>query len=114
MHEFSLAQGLIGQLHQLAEQHGARKIITVRVAIGRLAGIVPDSFSFGFEVLARENTLTEDAVLAITEIDPVYRCIECNECFRAHSPPPSCGRCGSSRLAPEGGDDLVLTQVEME
>ena len=55
MHEFSLAQGLINQLQALAEQHGARKICTVRVTIGSLAGIVADSFAFGFEVLSRET-----------------------------------------------------------
>lgn len=81
MHEFSLAQGLMQQLEDLACQHGVKKICTVRVAIGIRSGIVADSFSFGFEVLAGENPLTGEAVLEISEAE---------------------------------GDDLVLTQVEME
>ena len=67
MHEFSLAQGLMQQLSELAEQHEALKIYTVKVAIGTRSGIVVDSFSFGFEILAAENTLTREAVLKISE-----------------------------------------------
>ncbi len=69
------------QLKELAQQHGVKKICTVRVDVGTRSGIVADSFSFGFEVLAKENPLTSKAVLEISEPD---------------------------------GDDLVLTQVEME
>ena len=81
MHEFSLAQSLIQQLNDLARQHCAHKICSVRVDIGTRSGIVADSFSFGFEALAKEHNLTADAVLEIREPD---------------------------------GDDLILTQVELE
>jgi hydrogenase nickel incorporation protein HypA/HybF len=81
VHEFSLAQGLMQQLNELARQHEAQKICTVRVDIGTRAGIVVDSFSFGFEVLAKENPLTREAVLEINE---------------------------------SVGDDLILTQVQIE
>lgn len=67
MHEFSLAQGLTRQLVELAGRHEAEKICTVRVAIGTRSGIVVDSFCFGFEVLAKENTLIREAVLEISE-----------------------------------------------
>ncbi len=69
MHEFSLAQGLTRQLVDLASLHAVQKICTVRVAIGTRSGIVVDSFSFGFEVLAKETTLIRDAVLEISEPD---------------------------------------------
>jgi len=55
------------QLEELAQQHGAKKIFAVRLAVGTRSGIVVDSFCFGFEVLARENPLTENAVLEISE-----------------------------------------------
>ena len=69
MHEFSLAQGLTRQLEDLARQHKAQKICTVRVAIGIRSGIVVDSFTFGFEVLAKEDTLLQEAILEISEPD---------------------------------------------
>ena len=100
------------QLFQLADQHGATKITTVRVTIGRLSGIVADSFSFGFEALAGENNLTNEAVLEITQTEPAHRCIDCG--FITDSPVRICPECHSADLVAEGGDDLVLTQVEME
>jgi len=115
VHEFSLAQGLFSQLLQLAETHRAQKIITVRVEIGKLSGIVVDSFSFGFEILAMENKLTKNAILEITEIEPVKTCIDCggivpfNEQLSGR-----CPECGSMKFTLTGGDDLILTQVEME
>jgi hydrogenase nickel incorporation protein HypA/HybF len=100
------------QLFQLANQHGATKIITVRVTIGRLSGIVADSFSFGFEALAGENSLTKKAVLEITQTEPAHKCLDCG--LISDSPARICPRCHSATLVAEGGDDLVLTQVEME
>ena len=114
MHEFSLAQGLFTQLLQLAEQHQATKIAIVRVNIGSLAGIVVDSFSFGFEVLSRESKLTENAVLEISVIDPVYRCLDCDIIFQTDLAPSTCSECGAKHLIREGGEELILTQVEME
>ena len=59
----------MGQLEELAAQYGADKIYTVRVDIGTRAGIVVDSFTFGFEILAQENPLTKKAVLEIKQPD---------------------------------------------
>ncbi|NOX80686.1 MAG: hydrogenase maturation nickel metallochaperone HypA [Deltaproteobacteria bacterium] len=115
MHEFSLAQGLFTQLFRLAEQHRAEKIIIVRVEIGQFAGIVIDSFSFAFEILARERKLTREAVLEITEIKPLCGCLDCGHTVPADdSVPAVCAQCGSSRLTLSAADDLILTQVEME
>lgn len=102
----------MAQLQQLAGEHGAEKIITVRVTIGELSGIVADSFAFGFETLAADNPLTKQATLEITESKPAYRCLDCNLTADTYAKP--CPGCGSLNLSPEGGDDLVLTQVEME
>lgn len=114
MHEFSLAQGLMGQLLALADQHNASKICNVHVSVGSLSGIVADSFAFGFEILTRENPLTKDATLQITETYPQYRCLDCNEIMPFTEPVVSCPNCASQRLSRQGGDDLILTHVEME
>ena len=115
MHEFSLAQGLFKQLLQLAATHHAEKIIRVRVEVGKLSGIVTESFSFGFEILAGKNELTSEAVLDITEIEPECRCLACGIMYKWNtSDAGPCPRCGSTEYTLTGGDDLILTQVEME
>ncbi|MDH3349546.1 MAG: hydrogenase/urease maturation nickel metallochaperone HypA [Desulfobulbaceae bacterium] len=65
MHEFSLAQNLLGQLLELAAQHQARKIIRVEVQLGESSNIVADSFQFGFDVLSKENEICRSAKLVL-------------------------------------------------
>ncbi len=66
MHELSLAQGLLDQLVTLADTHGATTVAEVRVQIGEQAGIVTDSFCFGFDTLKKDAALTRNATLEIT------------------------------------------------
>jgi hydrogenase nickel incorporation protein HypA/HybF len=65
MHEFTLAQGLHSQLLQLAHEHQVEKVLKAEVAVGDNAGIVIESFVFGFRVLADEDQVTKDMDLVI-------------------------------------------------
>ncbi len=128
MHELSLAQGLIDQLHTLAAEHKVERIIRLSVTIGPFSGIVVDSFTFGFDALKLDNPLTKEAVLEIEVPQPSYRCLDCGEIFDLEQEEheldfglpyggftnKDCPVCGSHRLSPEGGDELILHQVEME
>jgi Zn finger protein HypA/HybF involved in hydrogenase expression len=69
VHELSLVQGLLSQLQRLAAEHGAARVISVRVSIGTGSGIVVDSFVFGFDAVKTESELTCSAVLDIEEVD---------------------------------------------
>lgn len=66
MHEFSLAQGLHGQLLDLVREHGVEKVLTAEVRIGDNAGIVEESFVFGFNVVAGQDPRTSGMELRIT------------------------------------------------
>ncbi len=67
MHEFSLAQGLHSQLLQLARQHEVDKITKAIVSIGKDAGIVVESFSFGVNVLKEQHEITRGMEIDIIE-----------------------------------------------
>ncbi len=113
MHELSLAQGLLEQLKSICSEHGATKITKVSLSIGKQSGIVIDSFEFGFEILSKDEAITENAVLEILTVDPTSRCMDCKATFAGFEY-TSCKHCNSTNLRSYGGDDLVLTQVEME
>jgi len=68
MHELSLAQGLLDQLVSLAQEHDAETILTVRVEIGDRAGIVIDSFTFGFDAVKTAFQPTRKARLEIKTV----------------------------------------------
>lgn len=116
MHEISLVQGLFHQLQELAEENKATKITSVTMDIGPLSGVVVDSFQFGFEVLSSDTPLVKGAELIITVPPVKYSCTECSHIEEVTSgpKPTECRRCGELLLIPQGGDDLILRQVEME
>jgi len=114
MHEISLVQNLLEQLEQLAHQNNRKRVIKVTMEIGPLSGIVVDSFQFGFETLTRLKPLTEDAILVVITPAVNYRCTQCGNIISTDKLPESCLLCNESLLLPEGSDDLILKQVEME
>jgi hydrogenase nickel insertion protein HypA len=115
MHEISLVQNLIQQLKELAAANKSSRIITVTMEIGPLAGVVVDSFRFGFEILATEDERTRGAVLIVETPEVSYRCSGCGfTMVAAAARPDQCRQCGDTLLVGEGGDDLILRRVEME
>ena len=65
MHEFSLAQGLHTQLLDLVREHGMKNVRMAEVCIGASAGIVEESFVFGFNVLAEQHEETKGINLVV-------------------------------------------------
>ncbi len=115
MHELSLAQDLLRQLHELAAQNGAYRILTVTVEVGQLSGIVPDSFDFGFTALAAESPLTSSAKLKIKTPMTDYQCLSCGHLLaKCNKRPDNCPACTNGIMMPKGGMDLILLNVEMD
>jgi len=110
----SLVQGLLIQLNELAKEHDRSKVISVCMEIGPLSGVVIDSFQFGFDILAKEDVLTKDAKLIIESPPAIYRCFGCGKEVEAVKRPESCSECSETLFSPQGGDGLILRQVEME
>ncbi len=115
MHEISLVQGLFEQLKELAIENKATKILSVTMEIGPQCGVVVDSFQFGFDIISADDPLLRGAKLII-QIPPVsYSCTNCHHVeVTVSRKPDECPVCGELLLIPNGGNDLVLRQVEME
>lgn len=115
MHEISLVQNLIEQLRQLAADNGAVKVLTVTMEIGPLSGVVIDSFQFGFDTLTAGDDLLAESRLVIRTPEAVCRCSDCGHIMVTSGiRPDQCPLCGDKLLIPEGDNDLILRQVEME
>ena len=67
MHEFSLMKDLMRKIDSIARDHGARKIVGVKVKLGALAHISPEHFQEHF-VEAAANTVAAGARLDIEEL----------------------------------------------
>jgi hydrogenase nickel insertion protein HypA len=115
MHEISLVQGLFQQLGDLAAENKASRILSVTMEIGPLSGVVADSFRFGFDILSAESELVRGARLIIETPPARYLCSGCGQVAETvDGRPDACPNCQDLLLVPQGGDDLILRQVEME
>jgi len=115
MHEISLVQGLLQQLHTIANENNVSRVLKVTIVVGPLSGVVVDSFTFGFDILTKEDELVREAKLEIIIPPVTYRCSSCDADMQSTGErPEQCSKCPETLLIPDGGDDLILQQVEME
>jgi hydrogenase nickel incorporation protein HypA/HybF len=108
MHELAIAQGVIDAV---TERLPGATVTGVRLEIGALSGVVPDSLRFCFD-LATEGTALAGAQLDIAE--PAARC-HCRGCGRDFSPDgpfPLCP-CGSGDIAVLAGEELRILSVQV-
>ncbi len=115
MHEASLVMSMMNSLNRVAEREKAKRITKVYVKIGRMSGVVVDSFRFAFEALKVENPLTNSAELVIEECPLIYECLNCGKRFETDEFYfPECPECGSVNLKAVSGEELEVTNIEIE
>lgn len=115
VHEVSIALGMMDELARIARENNAKHIIAVNLRIGRASGIVVDSLKFAFDAIKLENPLISSAEILIEEVPLKYECRECSEGFELESIHfPSCPLCKSYKLKLLSGEEMDITNVELE
>lgn len=113
MHELSVAQALVDQVEDLANQHGAVGIHLIRVRVGPLAGVVPDLLATAFP-LSAVGTRAEHARLELVAAPIRVRCRTCGAETEAKPNNLVCGACGNWQTEVVSGDELILESLEMD
>jgi len=116
MHEFSIMESVLNTVKASAEANRIIKIKKVKIIIGQMAMVVPDSMQFAFEALCNDNELLfKEAEL---EIEERAVCCLCGNCGNSFSPPDMytfiCPCCQSSQIDIIGGRELYLDYYEGE
>lgn len=83
MHELAISQAIVDTALRHAD---GRSITGVRVRVGSLRQVVPDSLSFYFEIVARD-TVCDGAQLDFEPVAALLRCPECGEEWDPAPPP---------------------------
>lgn len=109
MHELGLSEGLLATVVDVA---GDRPVSRVRVSIGALQRVVPDSLEFGFRLVA-EGTVCESATLEIHPLPVRVRCMACGVESRSDEEPVGCPVCGAGTIEMLGGAEVLLDEVEI-
>jgi hydrogenase nickel incorporation protein HypA/HybF len=108
MHELSVVQSIVDTV---TDRTGGAEVRNVRLVIGQLSGVVPDSVRFCFDLVAAGTPL-EAAVLDIEEPAGSARCEQCGTEFGVDDLLLLC-RCGSSEVRLLTGDELLIRSVEV-
>ena len=112
MHEMSIAAAVVDQVVTAAEAAGARGVHSVRLQVGELAGVVPDSLRFCFE-LACTETVLEGAELVVEPVPALARCAACAADWAVGMPPDlCCPGCGAAAAELLSGRELQILGVD--
>ena len=112
MHELSIAQSILDIIQQHVEQKDWERVRTVHLKIGTMAGVVPDSLVFSFQVITAETPLKQ-AQLAIESIPFRIQCNACKEVTESEYAFVQCSKCGSTDTTVLSGSELNVAEIEI-
>ena len=107
MHELSLATAIVGTC---VDRAAGSRVLRIRVEVGQLAAVLPDSLRFCFELCA-QGTTAEGATLEILETPGRAECLTCGAAAILSSPEGRCA-CGG-RLRITSGEELRIRDMEI-
>jgi hydrogenase nickel incorporation protein HypA/HybF len=114
MHETSIALGILDIINDRCIAEGYHSIESVRLRIGRAAGIMPEALLFSFDA-AKADTLAENAKLIIDSIPLGGMCRECNTEFEVEEAYVlSCPECGSTSFEIVKGYEMEIVEMDVK
>ncbi len=114
MHEYSLTLNLLDIVEEKGKKNNAKKIIKVKLKIGKFSGVEPILISHSFEILKRERKILEDAILEIEKEETELKCKNCGKIFSCEDFPFVCPECGNIESEITKGSDMIIERIEME
>ena len=113
MHEISLASRLVAQAEAAARDAGAVEVRSVRVRLGALAGVDPESLRFAYGI-AVSDTVLAGASLEIEHLPVLVACPACGQITTLKdSQSFRCAACGTPTGDIRQGRELELVSLEV-
>ena len=110
MHELSIAQALVDLA--VAHRPEGSKVRAVKVRAGPLRGIDPEALRWAWESVRGDGDCAT-ATLDVNVLPWRMRCGQCGKEWSAEEMEFQCA-CGSDRVFPVGGDELILDSLEVD
>ncbi len=88
------------------------RVERIRLRIGKLSGVVPDSLTFCFSVAAQKTPL-EGAEVLIEEVPSVARCRTCGHQWEFEEGAFMCPECRNNELDIISGRELEVSSIEI-
>jgi len=122
LHEFSAATQMVELVLAEAQRRNAKKVLEVKVVVGKLSFLNPEQLRFAYEILS-EGTMLESSKLRIEEQDGAIECLKCgyrgglptedNPYYHLGIPFLRCPKCkGEARIIK--GRDFTVKSIRIE
>ncbi|MGD0649570.1 MAG: hydrogenase maturation nickel metallochaperone HypA [Verrucomicrobiia bacterium] len=113
MHEMSIVEALLEAVEREVRAYGDARVVSIRVRIGALRLVVPETLRFCYEASVRDTPLA-GAQLEIEKLPATARCRECRWEFAVEENWFECPRCQSAGAELLTGQELDLISIELE
>lgn len=113
MHELSIVASLFEIMEEKAREKEAKKIISVKLQVGKLAGVVPEFLITAFDMY-KKDTIASEARLEIEDVSLTIQCNTCGETMTRDDFVFICVHCGSQDLKTLAGTELILEKMDLE
>ena len=113
MHELSIVASLFEILEEKAKEEKAKKILSVKLKVGALSGVVPEFLETAFDIY-KKDTIAAESKLEIEKVPLKIRCQRCGAEIVKDDFVFICEKCDSMELKTLSGTELLLEKIEME
>lgn len=112
MHELSIAQGILDIVRQHLPDGPVRSLRSVKVRVGSLSGVVPESLEFCFEAIVGDTPL-QGARLEIERVPIRLKCGACGRTSSVEEDSFLCPACGAGDIEVVSGTELQVVELEL-
>jgi hydrogenase nickel incorporation protein HypA/HybF len=112
MHELGIARNILEIVQQSVPHDRFPSVKWIRIRIGQLSGIVPDSLEFCFRALLSETDM-QQADLIMEKVPTVSLCKDCGHQFTVEDFAFTCPSCNSVNLELLSGRELEIVDIEL-
>jgi hydrogenase nickel incorporation protein HypA/HybF len=110
VHELAISSAVLESVLRHAD---GRRVMSVRLRVGHLRQVVPDSLDFYWGIVTRDG-VAEGSVLEQEVIPARLECRDCGREWAIELPVFRCPGCGGAEVAVVAGDELEVESIEVE
>ena len=121
MHELSMTTQIVETVLAEAKKHGAKKVVEVKLVIGKMTFLGTDQIGFSYKILT-EDTILKGSKLTIEEKEGTIECPSCgykgtvpikdDPAYHIPVPTLQCPECGRAAKIVEG-KECTIKSIKM-
>jgi len=113
MHEMSITQNILEDVKEHLSGIQYTRILNIKIKVGELTALDPSSLQFCYDVIKRDTPF-ENVPLIIEEIPLTGHCNNCSAEINIENFLFLCSNCGSTDVTIISGEELLLSEINVE